>query len=348
MFHLFEKTPRKSVIGIDFGTAYIKIVELAMVNRTPTLVNYGVAELGFSEGKGVFQIQAPEEKIQAHLRALLRKMHIDAAAACVALPSFSGLITVIELPRMNAEELEGAIRFEAPKYIPLPLEEVVLSWEMLQPDPSSKDKMRVLLVAALDKDIARYESYLHGQELSLEFLELEIFSLVRATIDDKTKNWLVIDIGSRATNIILVERGLVTANRTVNLGGNEMTNALMEGMQVSWARAEQLKKGAADYFRQQGAGIVFPTVEMANYEAKRMLDLIKKQGGAISGVILSGGASKMKGLDQYVSNALQLPVTFADPWARVRYPKELRPALDKYGSSFAIAIGLALGGLNEK
>jgi type IV pilus assembly protein PilM len=275
-------------------------------------------------------------------------MHIDAAAVCVSLPSFSGLVTVIELPKMNEEELEGAIRFEAPKYIPLPLEEVVLSWEILQPDPGSPGKMRILLVAALDKDIARYESYLHGQSLSLEFLELEIFSLVRSTISDKTKNWLIVDIGSRAANIILVEQGLVTANRTIDRGGNEITNTLMDGMQVNWARAEQLKKGAVDYFQQPGSKMVFPTVEMVNYEAKRMLESAKKQNRTISGVILSGGSVKMKGLDQYISNALQLPVTFANPWSGVRFPEPLRPIIDRYGSSFSIALGLALGGLNEK
>ena len=351
MFKLFEferSRSKSSVVGIDLGTTYIKVVELDLVNREPTLVNYGQAELGFSEGKGVFQIQAPEEKVRVHLRALLRKMKITEASVCLSLPAASGLLTVIEMPSMSDKELESAIRFEAPKYIPIPIEEVVLSWEVIRPSRNPNEKMQILLVAALDKDIARYESYLHGQPLSLEVLELEIFSLVRSSVDDMSKNWMLIDIGSRITNMILVGHGAVVAHRTLSFGGNEITNTLMESLRVSWARAEQLKKGTNDYFHQQGAPLVFPSLEMVRYEAKRLIETAQKQNQSLDGVILSGGSVRMKGLDQYISDALQLPVTFANPWARVRFPEQLRPAIERYGSSFSIAIGLALGGLEQK
>ena len=365
MFTLFGKKLEQSVLGVDFGTSYIKIVELALQNNLPTLVNYGQVEMGFTEGKSVFRFQSPEEKIRLHFEALLHRMKTEAVTVCAALPSFTGLVTLIELPRMSQEELSQAIHFEASKYIPLSLEDVTLSWEMVQ-QPATKggqkgaekndskndgknEKMEVLLVAALNKDIARYEGYVSGAHLSLELLELEIFSLIRAVVGDMTKSWMIIDIGSRATNIVLLEKGAVIMNRNINMGGNEITNTLVGTLGVTWSRAEQMKRGSTDYLNQVGNSIVLPTLEMTHHEAARMLEVMRGRsaGNDIDGVILSGGTAHMTGVAQYFSNLLQLPVTIADPWHKVRFSEDLKPSIDRYGSSFSIAIGLALGGLES-
>ena len=204
-------------------------------------------------------------------------------------------------------------------------------------------------MAALNKDIARYEGYVGAARLSLELLELEIFSLIRAVVDDMTKSWMVIDIGSRATNIILLERGAVIMNRNINMGGNEITNTLVETLGVSWSRAEQLKKGTTDYLNQVGSAIVFPTIEMTNREAARMLELMRarSKGNDVNGVIVSGGTARMTGVARYFSDSLKLPVMVADPWKKVRFQEQLRMAIGRYGSSFSVAIGLALGGLEN-
>ncbi len=349
MFTLFGQKSERSVLGVDFGTSYIKVVELALKGGVPTLVNYGQVEMGFTEGKAVFRFQSPEEKMRLHFEALLHHMKTESKAVCAALPSFTGLVTLIELPHMSDAELAQAIHFEASKYIPLSLEDVTLSWEVVEHSRAVGEKMEVLLVAALNKDITRYEGYVGAAGLSLELLELEIFSLIRAVVEDMAKSWMVIDIGSRATNIILLEHGAVIMNRNINMGGNEITNTLVETLGVSWSRAEQLKKGTTDYLNPVGSAVVLPTIEMTNREAARMLELMRarSKGNDVNGIIISGGTARMTGVGQYFSESLKLPVIVADPWKKVRFPEQLKSSIDRYGSSFSIAIGLALGGLEN-
>lgn len=349
MFELFGKHRNgKTFLGVDFGTSYIKVVELGLEKDTPKLINYGQVELAFTQGKTSFKFYSPEEKMRVYLGGLLRRMGTESGSACVSLPAFAGLITRIEMPAMSNEELEQAIRFEAPKHIPVDLKDVTLSWEVFD---STENRLKVLLVAALNKDVERYESYINikGSNLSLELLELEIFSLIRAVIDDDTQNWIVIDIGSRATNILVVEHGLVSMNHNINMGGNEMTNTLAESLKVEWVRADQLKRGTVNYLTNRDSMIVFPTLEMIRYETSRILESLQSReaGSSIQGIVLSGGSSKMVGLREYFERAFQLPVAVADPWKKVIVDERLRKKLDQYGSSFSSAIGLALGGLES-
>ncbi len=363
---------KKSVLGIDFGTSYIKIVELEVRDGDPFLINYGQVEMPFTEGTETFRFQSPEEKVITHFKALKERLGTEATTACAALPAFTGLITMMEMPAMESAELEKAIRFEAPKYIPLPIEDVALSWEVVRggeaevkprkakkPAAEPKEgeapetapqKMDVLLVAALNKEVERYERYVTSQGMKLALLELEIFSLVRAAIANQEETVLLIDIGSRATNIILVRRGSIIMNRNLNSGGNEMTSALMEALHVNWERAEQMKRGQADLLSSQLSHTPMPTLQLIQYEVTRMLQQLKAKDPAakVDRILLTGGSSKMKGLPEYFSRLFQLPVELANPWQHVAYDERLSGNLSELGSSFAIAVGLALGGLEHQ
>jgi type IV pilus assembly protein PilM len=341
-------------LGIDFGTSYIKAVELTVKDGKPHLVNYGEVEMSFTEGKGAFQFSSPEERVTVYLKALLDKLRPQSDAAHVAMPGFSGLITLIELPEMKPDELEQAIRFEAHKYIPSPLEEVVLSWDVVSrksdeaPNKDASRKMEVLLVAALHKEVEKYEHYLAGANLKMEVLELETFSLSRSLVDDNEGVYLIVDIGSRATNLILVENGVIKVNRNLNSGGNEITSTISESLNISWERAETLKKGNRDFFNSRESALVFPALEIITGEVVRILKAYssKHPGKNLDRIILSGGTAKMKGLDTYLNKLLQIPVSVGDPWKSIAYEERLAPAISRFGTSYSAAIGLALGGVD--
>lgn len=335
-------------LGIDFGTSYVKAVELMIKDGQPVLSNYGEVEMSFTEGRAQFQFHSPEERVVVYLKALLAKMKPKAQSAYVAMPGFSGLITLIEMPIMKNEELEKAIRFEAHKYIPTALEEVALSWDVISPKQKegSEKKMEVLLVAALYKEVERYEKYLAEAGLQMDVLELETFSLVRSLVRDKEGTHLIIDIGSRATNLILVEGGVIKVNRNLNSGGNEITSTLADGLNISWERAEALKRGGRDFLNTRESAIIFPTFEMIGGESRRIFDAYKSKhpDKKVESVVLSGGTAKMKGLDQYFSKMWDISVTVGDPWTGIKIDDRLQSAIAAFGTSYSVALGLALGG----
>ncbi len=346
---------KKTYLGVDFGTSSIKIVELGVENKEPVLLNYGEISLSVLESMRSSDQGSYDAQITIFLRALLERMHSETKEVYVAMPAFIGLIALVEFPQMSEVELKDAIQFEAHKYIPSPLEEVALSWEIVgeHEEPSQENsekqvtKLEVLLVAALNKEVERYESYIKAIGYDMQLLELETFSMVRSTVRQANEAYLVVDIGSRATNFVLVENRLVKMSRNLDVGGQDITRTLTESLGISYDRAEILKKGDKDFLNSRESRITFLSLEMIASEITRMLQARQAKSPSaqkIHGIILSGGTAGMKGITEYFSEILGVPVDVANPWRGIRYDQTLQEAINRMGTSYSVAIGLALRG----
>lgn len=336
-------------LGIDFGTASIKAVELSIKDSRPVLINYAQVSLEDTLGKrSLPKGRSFDDEIVLHLRALLSQMKPKSDSAYVAMPAFTGLISLVEFPRMDEEELKEAVRFEAHKYIPSALEDIALSWEVVnvRSIPNDGEKMEVLLVAALNKEVAHYEYFTKEAGLKLSFLELETFSLARSIVGDEEGLFLVIDIGSRATNLILVENGAVKMSRNIDGGGRDITRALAEGLNITTERAETLKKSGKDFLFAPESALSFPSLQAIAGEAGRMLASyqLKHSGVQCKQIFLSGGVASFTGLAEYYTNILKTPVVKGDPWRNVNYTPHLAENIKELGTSYSVAIGLALCG----
>lgn len=362
----FLKSDKNSFIGIDFGTSSIKVVELLCKNQQVFLQNYGVVDFNQEENKKQFAEQKKsyyKTKVNTAIRKLLERMKVNSKSAYVSLPGFSGLITIIELPKMQDEELEKAIQFEAHKYIPSSLDEISISWEIIEHADSAEmpltslsdesdlgKKSKILLVAAPKKEVERYEKFVSGIKPELAAVELENFSITRALVGNDSGNFLIIDIGARATNIVLIEKGVIIVSRNIDTGGSDITSALSENMNVSRQRAEIFKKGEEDILNNRESLIVIPAMEFIVNESKRIITAYKTKNkdSRIDGVLLSGGTAKMKGIEKYFSSALGINVAVGNPWRRIIVKENASSLIKNLGGSFSVAIGLALRGLEEQ
>jgi len=365
MFNFFS-SKKSRFLGIDFGTSYIKIVELSCKNQQVRLENYGMLDLAWVEQGENIKTQSYEEKIIGFLKTLVETMGTDLREAFISIPGFTGLITLIEFPEMSDEEIGKAIQFEAHKYIPTSLDEIAMSWEVVAkkndeggllsdrtapavPAEQAKKKIQVLLVAAPKKEISKYERLVVGAGISVKAIELETFSIARALVGDDVGNFLIIDIGSRATNIIFVEKGIVQVNRNIDAGGNEITTTIADSMNISKQRAEDFKKGEKDLINGNESAITGPVLELITGEAMRILTTYraKNKDARIDGVILSGGISGMKGIEEYFTKAIGIKAVSGNPWKRIAFDEKLRGTIESFGAAFSVAIGLALRGIDE-
>jgi type IV pilus assembly protein PilM len=347
---MFFGEKKQYFLGIDFGTSLIKTVELVLEDGKVSLSNYGQVDLTRLERGELTEGNTYDDEVVLYLRALLESFHPKSSSVYVAMPAFVGLISLVELPEMNDDELKEAVKFEAHKYIPSPLEEVALSWEVAgtHVDEQGQKKMEILLVAALNKEVERYQQYISAVNLRMEFLELETFSLARSIVGQEMGLSLLIDIGSRATNLILVDDGIVKMSRNLSAGGKEVTHTLHEGLNVAFDRAEALKKSAQNFLTTPESKMTFSVFEMISSEALRMLQSfgVKYPEKICQGVILSGGTAQMTGLGEYYAEVLGLPVSIGDPWKRISYGVEVADDIVRLGTSFSVAIGLALSGID--
>lgn len=341
---------------MDFGTSSVKVVELSIRNQKPYLENYSWAYFNASLSDHDTNEITRDELMRISLEKVIKKMKPVSDSAYISVPAYTGLITIFELPYMEKNELEQAIRFEAHKYIPASEEEVIASWDVIKSEADnspagSGKRVKILLVAAMKEEISRYEKIMKAVKINVRAAELETFPIVRSLVGDDAGTYLIIDIGFRACNVILVEKGVIKISRNIDTGGNDITKSVAESFNVSWEKAEDIKKQQKDLINGKESGVVIYSLELIIDEIRRILELKKPEnfsGGKVDGIIISGGSASMKGLAEYISNTLGIRTVIGNPWKKIVFDEKLKSNLEALGPSFSVAVGLALRGIEER
>lgn len=353
---LFRKPKRH--LGVDIGTASLKVVELEEIGGRAKLSTYGAIDLPID----IIKASGRETIIQITnaLKELIKAAGVTADRATSALPGFAVFTTVIDLPKMPQAELASAIKYEAEKYIPSPIEDVVLDWEVvgeseaevtLRGGERQKAIMsRILLTAASKNLVSRYMEIFKNAGLILENLETEAVALVRALVGEDRSPLLLIDMGATATDVCLVEDASPRLTRSIDLGGNAISRSIAKSLNIRIERAQQFKKDfglkggvPSGALEERVPSAILSILDEIVREIRQACNLFYNKGGRrIEKVILTGGGAKLTGLSTYLNSLLGVPVYLGNPWARVLYPEELKPLLLDLGPDFAGAVGLAM------
>lgn len=358
MLSLFSGKSESSFVGIDIGTRSIKAIELQNRKNKPYLVNYGWVDLISDAAPLTDATQGDfQQRMRTALEQLIASLQTKAQSANVSIPGFNGLVLMIDFPKMEESEIEQAIQFEARKYIPASLDEINISWEIVPEDVDDtsnevekKDSnvMKVLLVAAPKSEVQHYDELFEGMQLTVDTLELETFSLVRSLVGNDQGVFVIVDIGAKTTNLILVRNGIVQINRNVDVGGRDITNTIADALNISAERATTYKEGGKDFLTNVGSSVTFPSLDFIVSEVGRIIAAYGSPED-INSIILSGGSAKMKGVDHYFEKTANVKTIVGNPWSHVACDDEIRSYVEeKIGSSFAVAIGLALKEMSHK
>jgi type IV pilus assembly protein PilM len=355
---------KNSFLGIDIGTYSIKVIEIKVKNSKPTLTNYAWTSL--DDVKSKEHSTFDDTSWPTYLKRILKEAKIGSKNVYISIPAAGALITLVEFPDIAREDLDQAIRFEAHKYIPTSLDDVVLSWDVVsiksknkliekfsdkaKPEAGSKgeNKIQVVLVAAPKKKVEKYDELIEGIGLKLKSLEIDSFSLVRSLIGNDQGNFIIADIGSRICNIILVERGLIKVNQNIDAGGREVTRAIARSFRVDEDKAAAMKTSDKEFFSGQTT-IVIPVLDTIIEEIKRILnDYYRSESGIqINSLILSGGTASMNGIAKYFQERLKIKTVVGDPFSRIIYDEKLESKIKKIKTQFSVCVGLALKGVEE-
>jgi type IV pilus assembly protein PilM len=354
----------KSFLGIDIGTASIKIVELSKRGERKILENYGeistheVGEkpfrTGFSPENNSFSLSARE--ISQGISAILSEAKINSRLATFSIPDFSSFFTTIELPAMTREELPQAVHFEARQHIPLPLSEVVLDWSVIGGETvdSQGSPLKIILVAVPKEVINQYQEISRLCGLQLLALEAEVFGLLRALIKEDKKVIILVDIGAQSTTVSVIENKVLKTSHSFDIGGNDLSQSLSQGLQIDFLKTEEMKKkygltaGAEAPSGQKSVSqILLPRVNLMITEIEQISQkFYQKEGKEIETIILAGGTALLPGLREYLTSQLRKEVIIGDPFSEIISPAILAPVLKEIGPSYAIAVGMALRGLD--
>ncbi|MEK7138753.1 MAG: type IV pilus assembly protein PilM [Patescibacteria group bacterium] len=356
-FNLF-KFKSKGKLGIDIGTSAIKVVETEKENNRFILKNYGFFEFKASDNVSKVdeskQIQSilklPDGEIIWGIREVIKKAKIRSTDVVASIPSFSTFATVIEMPYLSEQDLAKALTFEARKYIPVPLNEVILDWSIIdipkeQVNSIKPPTVEVFLAAVPKDETARYQRIMKGAGLNLHALELENSALIRALIGNDLDPTVIVNIGGRSTSILIVNKGYERVSHNYEIGGFEITRSIARSLNVSLEKAEELKKklGLKEIDENVINNAMKSLIDMMVFETRKTITNYEEaKGQKISKVLLVGGLPNMPNFINYFKQKLGREVYAGNAFARIVYPQTLSPVIQELANIFAVAAGLAM------
>ena len=353
------------MLGIDIGSSSIKVVQLKREGGRAVLETYGELALGPYAHTEIGRATNlhPEELAKA-IKDLLRECKATSTYSGLAIPFSSSLISVIEIPEVSQKELASIVPIEARKYIPVPISEVSLDWSVIprtkdEPNFSGQDvkenprknKIDVLTVAIHNDTIGKYMQIMKDAALDASFFEIEIFSTMRALLDNDPNPVMIFDMGAASTKLYIVERGIIRNSHTINKGSQDLTLSLSSALSVTVEEAELLKRGLVPPRADQAQTMttVFKTtLDYMFSEANRVnLAYQKRSGKNVQKIYLVGGGVKLKGFLDDARVGMRTDVVPGNPFGKISTPAFLDQVLSVTGPEFAVAVGIALRRLQE-
>lgn len=366
----FFKSPDESVVGIDVGSSSVKVVQLRKKKGRAILETYGELALGPYAGFSVGQVtNLPAEKIAEAIKDVLQGANVTTISSGVSIPFKSSLVSLIELPHVDQKQLQEMIPLEARKYIPVPISEVTMDWWVV---PSEYDneldfaegvdeennrthpvdrKVQVLVVSIHNDVLSTYSTIVKNALLNASFFEIEMFSSTRALLSGEKNPVMIFDMGASSTKVYILDRGVVKYSHIINKGSQEITVSISKGLNVTFDRAEHVKRNLGTATPQEEKNvyeIISLTLDFIFSEANSViLNYQRRFNKPVSKVILTGGGVAMKGVYELAKANFQTEVVMGDPFQKVEAPAFLEDVLRVTGLEFSTALGLALRKLQE-
>lgn len=340
----------KSVVGLDIGSAAIKLIEL-------------------KERKGEFQLQrvgveplSPEAIVDGSImdsslvvdaiHSLCNEVGVKNANFATSLSGHSVIVKKIQVPMMPEEELAESITWEAEQYIPFDINDVRLDYVVLGEEGFGQDSMDVLLVAVKKDKVNDYVSVISQAGKTPALVDVDVFAVQNAyevNYDlDPLKGVALVNVGAGVTNINILSRGQSVFWRDISFGGNQFSEALQRECNLAFEQAERLKKGATiDRFGPAEARPIIDSVSMELAgEIQKTFDFFAATAseGTVDEIVLAGGTALTPNLQQALRERFGVPVEILDPLRRVHYKEADFDSewLSSVSSMLAVAVGLAV------
>jgi type IV pilus assembly protein PilM len=353
---------RKRVVGLKIGASQIAAAQVVN-SGGPRIVRMARMPLGHGVVVGG-ELREPEE-LAAALKTFFRKNKLP--RNCVRLGISNNRIGVrtFEIPGIEDEkQLANAIRFRAQETLPIPLDEAVLDYRILEDrvDEAGVRVRRVLLVVAHRDLVDRYVAACRKAGLKLIGIDLEAFALLRALGDParpvaaEDAGLVCISIGHDRSTLAVSDGRICEFTRVLAWGGSSLDIAIARALDLTPSQAEPLKRDlslaeqggtfngldahSADEARQAMAA----ELQVFARELVASLRFYQEQPGSlgVGEILITGGAAACGGLAEELERLIGVPVRVADPLARVKVPRKLRKSRNGSDGSLAVAVGLGI------
>lgn len=348
MLRLYRK-PSKGLIGVDISSTSVKLLELSVKNGRYWVESYALVPL--PEGSVVEKNILNPEAIGDALERALNLANVQSNAAAIAIPTSMVISKTIEMDAdMTDDEREVQIRMDAEQYIPFPLDEVSLDFEVLPDRLANPNRINVLLVATRLENVEARSEVLELAGLTPKIADVESFAMENVykvfadTMPMGVNTVGILDIGHTMTTLSVMQNDKIIYTREQVFGGKQLTQEIQNRYGLSFEEAGRAKKSRTlpdDY----DVEVLEPFLEAVVQQAARSLQFFfsSSQFNEIDHILLAGGNANIPGLAKLLQQKLGYRVTIANPFLQMGFsPKIDIKKIENDASSLLVACGLAL------
>ncbi len=343
------KRNKPAILGLDISSTSVKLLEIAQDGDKYRVQSLAVEPLPDNAvvDKNIQDVEAVGETI----RKAVKRSGTKAKNAAVAVSGSAVITKVITMPAgLSDSELETQIELEADQYIPYPLEEINLDFEVIGESENNPETVDVLLAASRSENIELRSAALALGGLIPKIVDVEAYTiensskLITHQMEDDAEIIALIDIGATMTSLNVVENNQLIYTREQSFGGKQLTEEIMRRYGLAYDEAGRLKKdgGLPDNYIQE---VLEPFKETIAQQVSRFLQFFYTSGqhNSVDLIALAGGCASIPGIDELVESQLDTPTVIANPFAEMSLASKVNPqALSNDAPSLMIACGLAM------
>ncbi|MDD3608720.1 MAG: pilus assembly protein PilM [Halothiobacillaceae bacterium] len=349
---MFSISKKQGLLGLDISSTAVKLLELSQSRGSYRVEAYSVEPLppSAAQEKAILDIEAVGEAVKrAVAKAGTRTRHV-----AVAVPGTMAVTRIISLPAsLSEEEMEDQVRTEADQYIPYPLEEVDLDFEVIGPTQANPSNVDVIIAATRAENVEARVSVAQMANLQVKVVDIESFTIENAynaliapnlSSAERSLAVAVVDMGATMTSISVMHNARLVYTREHNFGGKHLTEDIMRRYEMSYeeaGRAKRLGGLPEDYVPR----VLNPFMESAAQQLNRFLQFYfsSPNSAPLGLILLGGGTANIPGLTERIAEEVGIPTRIANPFANVtRSGRVPGDALSNDGTAMLIASGLAL------
>jgi len=342
--------------GLDISDLSLKIIKLEKSGEGLRLSSFRETRIpsGIIKGGEIKDIENLAKIIKKGLKQVKGK-RIRTKYVVSSLPEEKSFLDILQIPVMNEEEIENAVKFEAENYIPLKLDDVYFDFEKIQPISKQKKYQEILIAATPKHIVDSYFKALEQAGLIPIALEIESLAIVRSLIKKNTLTGplLIIDFGETRTSFIIFSGKSLRFTSTIPISSQILTENISKNLKISREKAEKLKKkegleGKKEIFEV----IIPPLTDLAEqiktclkyYRSHASKDQISIDEKKLERILLCGGGANLKGLVGFLSSTLKIKVELSNPWINIlkETVKEVPELSFEKSLAYTSALGLAL------
>lgn len=350
MLGLFNKTAN-TLLGIDISSTSVKLLELSRSGGRYRVEAYAVEPL--PPNAVVEKNIAEIEGVGQALTRVLAKARSGGKNVAVAVAGSAVITKTIEMDAgLSEDELENQLKIEADQYIPYPLEEVAIDFEVQGLSPRNPERAEVLLAACRKENVEVREAALALAGLTARVVDVEAYALERAFALVESRlagehgelTVAVVDVGATMTTLSVLHNGKTIYTREQLFGGKQLTEEIQRRYGLSFEDAGLAKKqgGLPDDYDSE---VLLPFKQAVVQQVSRSLQFFFAAGqfSEVDCILLAGGTASLAGLDRLIEQKIGTPCVVANPFADMALASKVNAAaLASDAPALMIACGLAM------